>query len=238
MIKQMSFKIPFLLKFLAFRDHLRVAHTALAEIALTPWRPIVIFDVGANNGSSFSWLSGKLPWIQIYAFEPTPNLVKTLHSQFDHLSNYHIIPKAVGEMPGWAKFNVAGQGDWGCSSLLTFSDNLDKTWPGRTDFRVTSQIDVEVIRLDNFVRQERIFAIDFLHIDTQGTDISVLRSLGDEISRVRSGVIEVPQNREVMLYKNQHTREEAVEFLDKNGFMIWKTVSQQNEDNLYFRKIN
>lgn len=208
----------------------------LAEIGCPRWRPVTIFDVGANNGSSFAELMHLAPWTRLYAFEPTPELVAGLRRDFGRFRNFHLVPKAVGEQPGHATFNVAGQSDWGCSSLLEFADDLQRSWPGRSDFKVTQRIDVEVIRLDAFVREQEIGRIDFLHIDTQGTDLAVLRSLGTELGRVRGGVIEVPQNREVMLYRNQHTREQALEFLGTHGFTVWKISPQQNEDNLYFRR--
>ena len=207
------------------------------RIGYFPWQPLVIFDVGANDGTTFSHMPRWFPWMRFYAFEPTPDLVAKLCPHMARWSNYHLIPKAVAETRGTLRFNVAGVGDWGCSSLLEFADGLDRTWPGRDDFKVTRQIEVETIRLGDFVREHRIERIDFLHVDTQGTDLNVLRSLGEEIRRVRAGVIEVPQSREVMLYRNQHTREEAMEFFAKNGFKVWKTVSQQNEDNLYFRRM-
>lgn len=208
----------------------------LRRIGYFPWQRLVIFDVGANDGATFRHMPRWFPWMRFYAFEPTPELVTKLGAHMARWSNYRLIPKAVAETAGCLRFNVAGVGDWGCSSLLEFSDGLDSTWPGRDDFKVTRRIEVETIRLDDFVKEHRIERIDFLHVDTQGTDLNVLRSLGKEIRRVRAGVIEVPQSREVMLYRDQHTREEAMEFLAENGFKVWKTVSQQNEDNLYFRR--
>lgn len=208
----------------------------LSELGCPRGRPLTIFDVGANDGSTFAELVKLQPWHRFYAFEPTPELVEKLRERFAPYRRFHLVPKAVGDTPGWADFNVAGQSDWGCSSLLDFADGLERTWPGRTDFAVTKRIQVEVIRLDAFIREHRIRRIDFLHIDTQGTDLKVLHSLGDEIRRVRAGVIEVPQNREVMLYRGQHTREEALAFLARHGFEVFKIVSQQNEDNVFFRR--
>ena len=66
----------------------------------------------------------------------------------------------------------------------------------------------------------------------------MLRSLGDEIKRVKAGVIEVPETKEVMLYKNQHTYEEAVDFLTSKGFEITRVEDSQNEKNLYFQRPN
>lgn len=214
----------------------RQATRILRNIGLNRWDRVVIFDVGANNGSSFSSVATAFPWIHVYAFEPTPELLTDLRQRLSRHRNYHIIAKAVGETEGPTTFNVAGSADWGCSSVLEFSDHVAETWLGRADLRVTNQIQVDMIRLDSFVREHRIQAIDFLHIDTQGTDVAVLKSLGKEISRVRAGVVEVPQSESVMLYKNQHTRQEAIDFLTTHGFEIWKTTSQQNEDNLFFRR--
>ncbi len=63
-----------------------------------------------------------------------------------------------------------------------------------------------------------------------------MRSLGDELHRVKAGVLEVPANAEVALYKGQHSHEEAVEFLNSNNFQIIATGDSQNEKNLYFTR--
>lgn len=220
----------------AWRRKWQLLRYGLNQFGVEPWQRATIFDVGANDGSTFENLIFGPPWIHVYAFEPTPELVQKMAARYGAQSNFHLVAKAVGETAGTCSFNIAGQADWGCSSLLEFSDGLERTWPGRTDFVVTKRIPVEVIRLDEFVRANGISSIDYLHIDTQGTDLSVLRSLGEEISRVRYGVVEVPANLEVMLYQNQHSREEALEYLERHGFEVWKTESQQNEENLFFRR--
>ena len=61
------------------------------------------------------------------------------------------MPYAISNFIGKTAFHIAGQSDWGCSSLLEFSNNLDITWPGRTDFKVTETIDIEVITLKYFI---------------------------------------------------------------------------------------
>jgi FkbM family methyltransferase len=198
-----------------------------------------MFDVGANWGTdSLDFIRNNNDWV-CFAFEPTPQL-------FSHLVNvsasfkdrYFVYPYAISDFVGKANFNVAGQSDWGCSSLLEFSDNLDKTWPGRTDFVVTENIEVDVISLkyfiENIVPNIKIEKIDRFHCDTQGNDLKVLKGMAEYVSIIQHGVIEVPQSTEVMLYKNQHSFEEAVEFLQNNGFKISNINSQQNELNLCF----
>ena len=199
----------------------------------------IMFDVGANWGTdSLDFIRNNNDWV-CFAFEPTPQLFEHLvNASANFKDRYFVYPYAISDFVGKANFNVAGQSDWGCSSLLEFSDNLDKTWPGRTDFVVTENIEVDVISLkyfiENIVPNIKIEKIDRFHCDTQGNDLKVLKGMAEYVSIIQHGVIEVPQSTEVMLYKNQHSFEEAVEFLQNNGFKISNINSQQNELNLCF----
>lgn len=198
----------------------------------------IFIDVGANNGSnSISQAEQNKDWV-IYAFEPTPLLIHNLKQQTKHLSNYHIIPKAVSDFNGEAIFNIAGASDWGCSSLLNFSDKSQTHWPGRTEFNVTERINVEVLRLDSFIEQNNIEHIDYLHIDAQGSDLKVLKGLGKYISLVQNGVIEAAAKPNVLYYE-QNTVDESCDFLRNNGFTIISIMSNDihhNEVNITFQK--
>jgi len=192
-----------------------------------------IFDVGANTGSSCHHysLNGDI----VYAFEPTPYLLDT-YLLPKQSANYIVVPKAVSYFDGEATFNIAGHQDWGCSSLNTFSDNLNQTWGWRTDLFVTNEIQVKVIKLKSFIQEHDIKQIDILHIDTQGSDLDVLKGLEDQISIVQSGVIEVPSEVHLKLYKEQPSKEESIEFLNSNGFKIKSMEYQGNEYNIYFHR--
>ena len=178
--------------------------------------------MGANNGSWGLQVAKRFPHIKVFAFEPTPLLCDVIRGKIaeDPLPNYELVPCAVADMAGKAKFNVAGQADWGCSSLLDFSDGLDRTWPGRTDFKVTEVIEVDVIRLDTFIGERGVTAIDFLHCDTQGSDLKVLASFGQRLGIVSKGEIETASSRSVALYQNQHTIEDVVLFSCRT---IWRS---------------
>lgn len=196
----------------------------------------VIFDVGANDGRTF--LAEAQGGCSVYLFEPTPFLTEGIKGWICDFPTMRLFEMAVSETDGETTFNIAGQCDWGCSSLLEFSEGLEETWPGRTDFKVTDRVTVKTTRLDTFLETHpEISSIDYLHVDTQGSDLAVLRSLGDKISMVREGVVEVPQSTDVMLYKGQHTKEDMIKFLNENDFEVFDVVSQMNEENLKFRRI-
>lgn len=199
----------------------------------------IIFDVGANNGDSFFELARRDPSVSVYAFEPTPEMCRIIQEKIKGFDNYVLIEKAVSDFEGVAVFHVAGQADWGCSSLLEFSEKSRTEWPGRTDFVKTDEIEVEVIRLDRFVKENGILKIDYLHIDTQGSDLKVLKGLGDQLGLVQEGVLEAAGKPDI-LYDGQNTEVECIKFLVEHGFRIKKIESNdhfRNEVNIYFSRL-
>ena len=197
-----------------------------------------LFDVGANWGTDSLSVTKENKKYITWAFEPTPELIANLSIKSQEFSDrYNIIPLAVSNFNGIAQFNVARHGDWGVSSLLDFNDNIKDTWKKRKDLYVDQKITVPVMRLDSWfdLFKPPISQIDFFHCDTQGSDLKVLEGMGKYFSLIKDGVIECPQSESVKLYKGQHTKEEAYQFLDNRGYTVYKIESQQNEDNLFFR---
>jgi len=198
----------------------------------------IVFDVGANNGSSTIHLAENNANIIVFGFEPTPEMCDIIKSKTELLNNYILIEKAVSDYNGKSVFNVAGNWDWGCSSLLEFSDKSKTNWPGRTDFNVTTKLEVDVIRLDTFIEEYKIPKIDFLHIDTQGSDLKVLNGVGMYIEKVVSGEMECGSDDDI-LYIGQNKLNESVKFLLLNGFCITDVFKNDifcNEVNVKFER--
>lgn len=198
----------------------------------------IFFDVGANNGYSSVPVAQSRPDAMVYGFEPTPQMIEIIKSRIQNLPNYMLTEVAVSDYNGSATFNVAGNADWGCSSLLPLSEKAKTEWYGRTDMFVTEQIEVKVIRLDSFIEEKGISHINYLHIDTQGSDLKVLNGLGKYLSIVEAGVMEAAAKKDV-LYVNQNTQEESVQFLENNGFDIVSiTINDpaHNEVNIHFKR--
>lgn len=199
---------------------------------------MILFDVGAHWGQDSLEVTKNNADVVCYAFEPTPELAQRLRDESKEFSDrYKVFEFAISDFDGESNFMMV-EGDTGSASLNEFSDNLDKSWPGRTDFKVRASKIVKVYRLDTFLETvaPEVTKIDHLHIDAQGSDLAVLKGLGSKLHIVQSGVIEVPQSADVRLYKGQHTKEEAVQFIVVNGFKIDKVTHQVNEDNLYFKR--
>jgi FkbM family methyltransferase len=181
-------------------------------------KKMIKFDVGANSGNDTKSLAsdGSI----VYAFEPTHELlINHLWPLSRQNENIKVIPFAVDIKNSFQIFNIAGQSDWGCSSLYEFSDDIHTKWADRSDFKKTHSYQVPTITLYDFCNLYDIDRIDFLHVDAQGNDLNVLISLKDKIKIVKEGTVEA--SNAVDLYKGVNNRIEDVRsFLISNGFQI------------------
>lgn len=207
-----------------------------------------IFDVGAYNGIDGLALAINNKKSKICAFEANPALIKIIYKLKKKLekrlgikiNNYKIYNYAVSNKNKISNFYIAKNPT--VSSLKHFSNNIDKTWPGFRDAhcQVVKKIKIRTITLDKFCKSNRIKNIQYLHIDTQGNDLNVLKGLKSYISNIQEGVLETPVSKKVSLYKNNHTLSEVKNFLKKNDFIIKKIefVDEilKNEANVFFSK--
>jgi FkbM family methyltransferase len=197
---------------------------------------MIVFDVGANNGSST--IGYALNGETVYAFEPVPEMCEILKKC--KKPNYHVIQKAVSDYNGKSVFYVTAQSDWGSSSLYPYSDNVWEIWAGREkDMTVSYKIEVDVITMEKFIDDNNITSVDYLHCDAQGSDLKVLQSFGKHINLLKEGVVEAADRQETSTYKTDNTVASIRKFLESNGFKITKIEPNDcgvKEVNLYFKK--
>lgn len=197
----------------------------------------IIVEIGANRGSdTYNFVSNSENFV--YAFEPVPNMYEDLVKKFEKYNNIKLFPIAIDKEEGPAEFNIAGTGDWGCSSLHQFNPNINQLWKNRQDFVFTDKCVVDKKRLDTIIQQEGIDKIDYLWIDAQGNDLRVLESLGEKISIVTEGKCEAAYT--VNLYQEvDNSVESVVNFLNQNGFhtqVVPDNVSK--EADVHFKRTN
>lgn len=176
----------------------------------------IIVEIGANHGQDTEKFLNEEGSI-VYSFEPIPKLVLDLNEKFGKKPNFHLITAAIDVENGFKKFNISKGGDWGCSSLHNFAPDLKGKWD-RPDFNFDDHIEqVMCFRLDTFMDLFKIERIDYLHIDAQGNDFNVLKSLGDKINVVQSGVVEVSNKVELYDIKDNHVNV-VKPWLEERGF--------------------
>lgn len=173
--------------------------------------PIRLIDVGARGGIHERW-EPFYGLLEVRAFEPDPQECAVLNTQ-SHPYSIHFLPMALGAKDGeQATLFVCRQP--GCSSLLPPNIALCRAYQYGHGMEVVGQEPLVLTRLDTACRD---FPPDVLKIDTQGTELDVLRGAGqllDDILAVELEVEFVPQ------YLGQPLFGEVDSFMRGQGFTL------------------
>lgn len=146
---------------------------------LDPQSPIVAIDVGAHHGSMVRRLLEVFPRASVHAFEPAPATCEELRKNCGAMPNVRIYPLAAGDREGSVTFHETG--DNFCSSVLAPSDVGKSIYGDR--YRTRRSIEVGMVRLDDWARQQGVAKVDFLKLDAQGFELSVLRGAKELLAR-------------------------------------------------------
>jgi FkbM family methyltransferase len=146
----------------------------------------IFFDVGANLGEYSMMLAEKFPKSKIFAFEPHPG-------------NFEILSKA--KIPNLLPFKLALSNVRGTINLYDVSGTETSQHASvhqgviselhqQTEFAFTVKTDT----LSSFVKSNAISYIDFLKIDTEGNELSILEGGRSLMQQNRIGMIQFEFN--------------------------------------------
>ena len=133
--------------------------------------PLVVVDVGANEGQTARRVLAEFPRATVYCFEPAPETFKSLRHNVADDARIHLEPVACGSKVGSVDFHVTDN-HW-CSSVLAPSD-LGKRFYGDW-YRTKQVVKVPMTTLDTWMTDRRVPRVDILKVDAQGYDLEVLR---------------------------------------------------------------
>ncbi len=154
----------------------------------------VLFDLGANNGY-YTLLSAKLvgPRGRVLAFEPSPGNAHFLrkHVAINRLENVKCFEEAVGESEGVIRFSSCTQSGTGTGRV---SDSGD--------------IEVRMRCLDEIVEQEGVVPTH-IKLDVEGSEMKVFAGAMRTLSR----------DRPVIFLSTHGTREQALDFFQRIGYV-------------------
>ncbi len=148
--------------------------------------------------------------LQVYAFEPNPDLVNEVKRNYTIPPNYHVIQKAVSDKSGKFMFNVCSNPS--CSSL--------QEWGNGPQFGEMTKVEVECVTMKEFTEEHGIEEIEFIQIDTQGHDLYVMQGFEDRFGIIKKGVCEslAPHVSDWKLYDRQHPFRDYANFLEGKGY--------------------
>jgi FkbM family methyltransferase len=126
-----------------------------------------IFDIGANVGDYLAAIRRSDLGVKVYAFEPDPSNVAILKNLPPPLLKNTLIHQiALGDHSGKTSFYVNLQSS-ALNSIYNMKDIGYKT-------SLTKSITVDCVTLDDFCYENNILEIDFIKMDVEGHELSVL----------------------------------------------------------------
>jgi FkbM family methyltransferase len=138
-------------------------HNDLSQL-MDPKTFRIILDVGANIGQSAIPYAEHFPHATVYSFEPSQTTFERLVGNTVQHSQIHPINCAVGSTSTMAKLRIHERSS--LNSLVGAGSEVD------ADSHSTE--DVQVVAIDDFVKEHGIDHIDLLKIDTEGYETEVL----------------------------------------------------------------
>ncbi|MGE0669671.1 MAG: FkbM family methyltransferase [Parachlamydiales bacterium] len=200
-----------------------------------PEDPIIV-EAGAHEGSDTKRLSHLWKKGRVFAFEPSPDVYKGLRERMVKYKNVKTYPIALGDRVGTADFypsqptseattvKTNAQG-----SLLPPSDD-NWCWP---EIGFGKPVSVPVTTLDKWAKQQGIKKIDFLWLDMQGSELSMLKASPEILKTVQVIQIEVSKK---PFYANTPVADEVQSWLEAEGFFTVYMTPEEHGDALFVRK--
>jgi FkbM family methyltransferase len=188
----------------------------------------VILEGGAHVGSDTAQLAEMFPKGHVYAFEPLPHLFKRLQMTTRRNRNVTCHPIALSDRNGTVTMYVSEGASDASSSLRQPKEHLTY----HPDVSFNQKIEVPCLRLDDWALQNHISHIDFIWLDVQGHELSVLKAGENILATVRAIYTEVNL---IELYEGAPTYAELRGWLEARGFVVEKeALAWEDAGNVLF----
>lgn len=209
-------------------------------------KELIFFDIGACEGlSSVRYLS-IFPNSKVYAFEPVPNNFKKIKKNIEKYQLVNLFPFQIGlsSKKGDATFYLSSgkppNKDIPGDNSTEFGNKSSSLYkPGKTKevhpwLKFNESITIKTDTLENFCDNNKIKAIDFIHMDVQGAELLVLEGASKMISNINTIWLEVEK---IALYEDQALKTDIETFLIKNNFVcILNKVNHIAGDQFWIEK--
>ena len=177
-------------------------------------RKLACMDVGAAGGVHPLWQPyGE--FIEVDAFEPNAEACRKAAAESEPFVTWH--PVALGAATGTQKF-YALKAPTG-SSFYPPNDAVQQFFNDSSYRGIDRVVDVETVSIADFLRQSGRPAPNVIKLDTQGSELDILRSIGDEQWR---DVLAIETEVEfVELYTKQPLFGDVDAFLRSKGMVLF-----------------
>ena len=185
----------------------------------------VALDVGANIGV-YSLILSEL-FGRVYSFEPIPEFRKELSAnvRLNGIMNVEVIPLALGKRSQSAEMALMIHHDEPQTASVhvgdySFKDSFE--W----DFRRT-----EVLSLDQFAENRSLRSVDYLKIDTDGSEEDVLLGAVQTLLRFQP-IIQIELVEEAKKWRRDISPAAIADFLRKHGYTLLDSEGRKHHSSV------
>ena len=179
----------------------------------------LILEVGANTGQSTSEFLQVFPNPRIFCFEPEPRAIEIFKRNI-HSPAVTLHEIAIGSYNGDITFNQSsgknGYENWNQSGSIRTPKQHTKIWP---DVTFQTQIEVPIMRLDDWAAQNQIEGADFIWADVQGAEGDLIIGAKNLLSYTKFFYTEYGFSE---LYEGQLSLDQVCEALFDSGHVLWR----------------
>lgn len=208
--------------------------------------PIKLIDVGASGGLNNNWRKAK-KYLEFIGFEPDIQAFRDLDKDASSRQTY--INSALHKDKGIVDFYHTRARQ--LSSIFVPKYSFLKQFPESERFEVSETSKIEVDSLDSQLEKYHIDDVDFIKLDTQGSELFILEGARSALNNVFGLEIEVEFSQ---MYEGQPLFSDVDKFIRDFGFQLfdlrpcyWKRKEGKNygglkgqlifADALYFLKL-
>jgi FkbM family methyltransferase len=198
-----------------FSGGLRVNTKIFQHVPVNPYR-FEMIDIGANVGGYSVLFSREIDVenFNVHLFEPNPLIIPGLEENVRRLElsnlavNAYLNPFALGDKEARLPLKV----NENHSGISTFV---------KTRREFTKSIDVDVVTLDSYVRQRSLSHIDFIKLDVESYEPSVLQGARETLATLRPAIYFEYQKDWFDNYTDEDIME-LIYFLNAQGYTFYR----------------